>query len=323
VLAVVFLLHGGSTRRRALDLAALLLPAMLIVGAHAAWRHSYYSAWLPNTFAAKLGVPKLVLAEKGIRYVLIAAAAYAPLLIGVFVAAQRSGRSAGRSPAILLACAAWFVVYDIVVGGDHFALFRFLVPVLALCALPIGDIAASLASHGRRAPRGIALAAVLLVAGNAFTLASPAGRAGRSEVRQAAAWAKTGRWCAAELPAGSIASMVVGAIPYYCDRYTLDLLGLTDRHIATEGKIYLPAPAGHQKYDTDYVLERRPRYIFFLSAGMPYRPLFGSVGERNRWLDEKGFALRDLATDPRALETYEYRSVRLDDGTWIEFLERR
>jgi hypothetical protein len=39
------------------------------------------------------------------------------------------------------------------------------------------------------------------------------------------------------------------------------MLGLTDRHIAHDGAIEDPAPAGHKRYDADYVLANRPAFI--------------------------------------------------------------
>jgi len=64
-------------------------------------------------------------------------------------------------------------------------------------------------------------------------------------------------------PGESIAAMGAGAIAYYGDRETIDLLGLNDKHIA---RIETPAigtgTAGHEKRDPAYVLnERRPTYI--------------------------------------------------------------
>jgi hypothetical protein len=304
------------------DAAALGVPVLIVLGPHALWRHAYYGDWLPNTFAAKVGVPKTMLVVKGSAYIARGAAAYAPLLLALLFAARRAPSLARQDWIVPGSAAAWLTLYALLVGGDHFALFRFLVPALALLAVVAGRTAGRVLPP-QRPTRHVLAAAGLAVAVNAFVFATPQASAARSEVAQAAAWAKTGRWCAERLPPGSIASMVVGAIPFYCDRYTHDLLGLVDAHIARNGRIFLPAPAGHQKYDTDYILEREPAYIFFLSSGMPPVPLFRTVEDRRRWLDEKGFALEDLVTDARTLAAYEYRAERLPDGTWIEFLQRR
>ena len=337
-LLAAFILRDRSKGRTS-RLLALCLPLGMVLGVHALWRHSYYGTWLPNTFASKVGVPKGPLALKGLVYVATAAVAYAPLLVVMAVAIRSrsssrvrttnissgnpfQGLNPGRSLLIPGSCAAWIVVYATLVGGDHFALFRFLVPALALAAMLAGRLAVAHAGPQEGPRKRVAIIAVLLAV-NGFVVAGPQTAAARSEVGQAKAWANTGRWCAARLPPGSIASMVVGAIPYYCDRETVDLLGLVDPHIARFGKVHIAAPAGHQKYDTDYVLRRAPDFIFFLSSGMPFQPLFRTVEDRIRWLDDKGFALEDLVTDPRTLDGYVYRAEQLEDGRWVELLEKR
>jgi hypothetical protein len=50
-----------------------------------------------------------------------------------------------------------------------------------------------------------------------------------------------------------------GAGPFYAERYTIDMLGLNDLHIAhLPGKFY-------EKYDIDYVLAKHPDVIVLLS----------------------------------------------------------
>ena len=319
----------GVTPRLTSQFAALLLPTVVVLGTHLLWRHSYYGTWLPNTFAAKVGVPRHVLLVHGARYLAFAAITYAPALAALTLGWRRHTFAAappGRAvqhrleTRMLTLSAIWLAIYALVAGGDHFALFRFLVPCIALMSVVAGRLAARMVATGQLAPW---LAALIMIGSNGFVLISPQSAAARSEVQQARAWADTGRWCADALPPGSLASMVVGAIPFYCDRPTIDLLGLVDRHIATDGNVFTAAPPGHQKYDTDYVLGRRPTYIFFLSSGMPDEPLFRTVEDRQRWLDAKGHALEDLSTDPRTLEMYRYRAERLANGKFVEFLELR
>jgi hypothetical protein len=307
----------GGANRVTNRLTVLLFPTVVVLGAHLLWRHSYYGTWLPNTFAAKVDVARSVLLLHGARYLALAVITYAPALAALTLGLRRAGSSALETRVLTLS-AAWLALYAVVAGGDHFALFRFLLPSIVLLSVVAGRIAANLISSRRLAP---SLAALLMVGANTFVLVSPQSAAARSEVQQAIAWADTGRWCAATLPPGSLASMVVGAIPFYCDRPTVDLLGLVDRHVATNGRVFAAAPPGHQKYDTDYVLAKRPTYIFFLSSGMPTEPLFRTVEQRKRWLDAKGHALEDLSTDPRTLALYKYRAEQLANGKFVEFLE--
>jgi hypothetical protein len=208
----------------------------------------------------------------------------------------------------------------ILVGGDHFPLFRFFVPVLGLCAIVASRVSRALAAQSR-IPLAVAVAIVL--AGNSILLLTPDMQLASREAREAAAWARTGRWCAEHLEPGLVATLVVGAIPFYCNSPTLDLLGLVDTHIARSSEVFEHAAVGHQKHDTEYVLSRRPRYIFFTSSGQVTAPLFRTVDSRRRLSTRTTQALGELVTHPKTLADYEYRAEPLSDGTWVEFLELR
>jgi hypothetical protein len=81
---------------------------------------------------------------------------------------------------------------------------------------------------------------------------------GRGGHLAAAHWMKT------ELPPGSLIALgEAGLVPYYTKLPTLDLIGLTDKHIARrEGAI-------HTKFDADYVFARNPDYFFLLAQWSP------------------------------------------------------
>jgi hypothetical protein len=72
-----------------------------------------------------------------------------------------------------------------------------------------------------------------------------------------------GRWIEAHTPPDTlIATGLAGAIPYYAQRPTIDIMGLTDEHIAhTTGQNLGTGVPGHEKTDPDYVLSRRPDII--------------------------------------------------------------
>ena len=77
-------------------------------------------------------------------------------------------------------------------------------------------------------------------------------------------WVPIGKWLRTYArPGESIAVTAAGALPFYSGLYTIDMLGITDIHIAHRK---MPAGgagiAGHEKHDMDYVLSRRPTYIF-------------------------------------------------------------
>jgi arabinofuranosyltransferase len=326
---VAFIVH--RYRRQAPDsrqkLFTLVAP-LLLLGLHFLWRRSYYGSWLPNTYYAKVGVPVASRLRTGAAYGLGFAAAHAPAaaLVLAFVW-RRAGPGVigrGSAPALCLATVAAWAAYVTWVGGDHFALFRFYVPslpLLALASVPLIDRAAHARPWGR-IPRLLALPAALVLVGllNLLVYQLHGGKLARHEVGLARAWADVGRWLARNAPGdATLASPVVGAIPYFSGLTTYDMLGLTDHVVATRGRRHLAAAIGHQAYDTSYILKRRPTYIVYLSSGRYRRPDFGGEPERidKFW----AFAYYDLATDPRTKRLYDYAAVRMDDGRYIEMLK--
>jgi hypothetical protein len=66
-----------------------------------------------------------------------------------------------------------------------------------------------------------------------------------------------------------VAVEAAGALPYYSQRPTIDILGLNDRHIASLDVATIgQGKPGHEKIDIPYVLDRRPDIIPYFSA--PY-----------------------------------------------------
>ncbi len=59
-----------------------------------------------------------------------------------------------------------------------------------------------------------------------------------------------------------IAGLGIGVLKYCSNRHVVDMLGLTDLHIARHAKVPMgKGLAGHEKYDSKYVLSLRPKYI--------------------------------------------------------------
>lgn len=254
---------------------AIVLPWFL-------WRFSYYGDLLPNTFYAKTG-GGLRAALRGLEYAggfaLTLAVPFVLLVLGGFVKRTREpgnegtrerGSQGTRESAnqYLWSVVAVYTLYIIVVGGDHFPGYRFFVPLVPpLAVLLAAGLAASHAWLHRIAPRAATALLALALAGHAaLALGSSASYdaiiAGDHE--SAGIWGEIGAWLATETPPGaSVAAMGAGAIAYQSDRVVIDMLGLTDRHIAhmTVAGMGDGTP-GHEKRDPAYVLdERMPTYI--------------------------------------------------------------
>ena len=94
---------------------------------------------------------------------------------------------------------------------------------------------------------------------------------------QVAALSAQGEWFATTLPEGStIATYANGALSYHAgtDRIIIDMLGLTDEHIARSGRRLTgsAAPVGHRAYDYDDVARRRPDVVIFSGSGFRTTP---------------------------------------------------
>lgn len=262
--------------------AALFVP-------YFAWRWTYYGWPLPNTFYAKVGGTTDEW-RRGAEYVLRFLCLAAPLVAVVVIAAWRRGSDfAPRGLATVVVAQIGFVI---AAGGDLMPAFRFLAPVVPLLALLAADAIGRLASG-----RGLALATAGIAAwGLAGMRFDPDVHRRIHADRVVRAGTIVGTWMRANMPADAvIATNTAGSVPYYSGLRCIDMLGLTDAHIAhrripDQGR----GDAGHEKFDGAYILSRRPDYVQFGSALGSERPAFPS--DLDLW-QQPGFqALYELRT---------------------------
>jgi hypothetical protein len=229
----------------------------VIVGCHVLWRWHYYGDPLPNTYYAKVGYTVAQL-YRGAMYLRDFIVTYGVLLAGLF-AVVIVAREQVAELALIVAAYGGFVV---LVGGDSFPFFRFFAPVFPLGCLICG--------HGARLvlDRARSVAAWSLITAGCVAALFPTFFGFHRwrldhHVWDVEAWSALGEWLEADLGAGeSVAANPIGAISFHCSRPVIDMLGITDRHIARCDAEMGKGPAGHEKADGGYVLDRRPRYIF-------------------------------------------------------------
>lgn len=266
--AVIFvsILLDRRLRRRAL---IWLIPVALIYAPYFAWRYTYYGWLLPNTYYAKTGGGWSQLI-RGLTYIkhFYLWPGGAVTLLAIVPAAIRRNR---KTVLPLLTCLVW-TCYVAVIGGDGLAMYRFIVPVLPLWYLLAAEgLVLLLARPGKRAaiftarPARIAVITVCLL----MVLSRSLGSSERDfvhedRIRVQGNWVPIGKWLRHYAkPGETLAIPVAGAIPYYSGLYTIDMLGITDSHIAhVRIRDMGGGRAGHEKHDIDYVLSRRPTYFF-------------------------------------------------------------
>lgn len=122
------------TRHRTVrDVAAMVGPFGILVGAHYLWRHAYYGAWLPNTYYAKVTEPW---PDMGARYGASFLLEYGYYLILPFIALQwrrlRPPLTRRLGWLFVVCMAVHGAYYCLRVGGDHFEfrVFDFYAPVI-------------------------------------------------------------------------------------------------------------------------------------------------------------------------------------------------
>jgi hypothetical protein len=289
-------------------LARLLLPIAGIFGIYFLSRWYYYGWLLPNTFYAKVGSPSHAW-HRGILYIQdcfgtmglsslssAALAAWA-VCIALCVPLARRQKSEFAQALTLAAAAGFYLLYTVMVGGDHFQ-ERFIYHVFALvliaCLAPwalLARLAASWLPRGQRV-MGAAVALVCILFAQA--LARSPHHFGQAHA--VGAWRSLAEYLKQHAPPGAVlATDAAGVLPYYSGLRTIDILGLTDPVIAHREVPNLGSGvAGHEKSDPEYVVSKQPEYIA-------------------TWLDPDGYAGRGFGHLASFQEQYKLAAlVRID-----------
>jgi hypothetical protein len=145
-----------------------------------------------------------------------------------------------------------YMSFNLLVGGDWMLGYRFIVPILPLIVLPIG-VALSYLN------RPIAIGLTVILIAYSINLGLQLHEKAIKQVNSDTGDILMGQYIQSlKFPANTkIAVIDAGAIPYYANLPTIDMIGLNDRHISK-------LPGGFlQKYDNDYVLGQKPEIIQF------------------------------------------------------------
>ncbi|MFN7975565.1 MAG: hypothetical protein U0166_25030 [Acidobacteriota bacterium] len=312
----------GWFRRAPLRLVAFSATYVALLVPYLAWKLWYYGSVLPNTYYAKTG-GGVFQAWRGLSYV-TNGWSFVPLLFCIGIAGALFLRRGEPRPPVLVAAATvlgCFLAYVIQVGGDSLGKDRFLAPLAPFLFLATAVAVRRLGAS--RAWALIVLVLVLFVRDLAPLLDVVKNPNVWSRAKEAAEVHTRLGLCLKEhaRPGASIATSLIGRVPFYSGLKTIDKLGLIDPHIAHMGATGSGA-AGHEKFDPDYVLSLRPTYI-----------LGGKVGEvivapppEKRWVrwlrqhvsgdppqpekrsmkpEEHGYVLATIPCEPRPAQVWE------------------
>lgn len=292
------------------------LPGAAVVGGFTVWRLLYYGSPIPNTAYAKAGGVEVV-ERWGIPYLMEAAQGnwFVIAWLAVFAGALLDRRFLSRSLAVLALVPVW-AVYVVYVGGDYMPFHRLVVPILpVLFALAVAGFVrvAYAMPKGESSSGGRAAASVVLAAALAFPfLAGVPDQFEREEkvsenrIQTTERRMEMAAWFRENAPDALIARNGVGVFAYYSRAEIVDMLGLTDEHIARSGNKHPRALPGHQASDAEYILDREPDYIMLAEGG-----------------PNPGFASdRELVNNPRLREEYDRVRIEVANDREISVLRR-
>jgi len=311
----VTLLHRAFHRllveRRLLARSDLLriFSFLGLYGPYFLWRYNYYGYLLPNTFYAKVtteGVSAQI--ARGFAHLRTFLGVHLGWLLIAFALVPLLKRKVDFAWSYLVFVVSVYLSYIVYVGGD-WSVGRFFVPILPalylLVAMGVGEAYMSLQTWFKRRGREGYFRGVggLLTLGGIlalFTLSSLGGEQElfirRFQARKATrARVMMGRWLREHLPPDTfIAVDAAGQIPYYSDLKTLDMFGVNDEHTAhmkveTMGQ----GVPGHEKFDFDYIMWRRPDLIIVYGNFLDGSPIYERADDW-KWTEDE--ALRQFLT---------------------------
>ena len=258
--------------------AVYLVPTGLFI----LWRLSYYGYPFPNTAYAKTGFSSAYF-DAGWIYFKNFFAAY--MLYGIVFALplyllRKKENFFEISLMYLLTLA--YCVYIILVGGDVLKQFRFFLPILPYIYILFGkfleDIMLKMKS---KSSAGVAIALAITIAIGIFNYNSQKEAIKKDvetenglveKMKLAGAWfnkkqTQLGRPLV-------LAATTIGAVSYFSDVVVIDMLGLTDETIAHKPLQVpevsaLPLNWKERKYNAEYVLSRKPDYMYFSTGIKP------------------------------------------------------
>jgi arabinofuranosyltransferase len=310
--------------REARSLGMWIAAFALIYVPYFAWRYVTYDWIFPNTYYVKVG-SGIEQYSRGVKYTARFAMEYGVWILLAAPAAIALGTLRRLRAAYVLAIVVAVLAYVIYVGGDNLLRYRFFAPMLPLLYAVSLAGAASIARAIRlpdvpgwaAAAAGAAAFAALVLFTLEPTPRDLAIRFERETVRERVAM---GQWLRENVPSDTVIAVVpAGSIPYESRLTTIDMLGLNDEHIAHNGLVSPDRIAGHEKYDSAYVLRREPDIIVINDhfSKTPWRLSDYRVLEAQLIT-----AIPDMLKSPGLLQDYSPRSVEVRPGNWFNLFVR-
>lgn len=211
----------------------------------------YFGDPLPNTFYAKIGGWA---GTRGVVYCWLHLKHHPVLWLGLFASL---GLYKDMSVRLLWCILIPYLFYIISIGGDFKPTSRFLLPAGGLLvALTIQTVQ----HFSARWTRPIIISIICLALFSRTTLLSKTNSWAETRRNNLVARKVVGDWLARHTPPNTVLAMhSIGVVPFYAQRHTIDMWGLTNRTIAkTPTSSFGTGMAGHEKTNPTYVFSKNP-----------------------------------------------------------------
>ncbi len=266
LIPTVVILCGASPNERKIT-TLVIVTTLLFYGFYFIWRWHYYQQFLPNTFYAK-GIATKYLLTRGINSLnrFFFDQVLPVTVLSVFTVIHRRRE---RSLQLFL----WFVLirsFFVLLSGEAWmGYYRFSTPMLPLLGILAADAIVMLHRELKQCNASAYVTLPLFLA--IFTILHGIEKsnkhhpmAQRYAIGLQQAHIRLGITLRRYAPKNSVLACAdAGALPYYSGLTTIDIMGLTDRHIAH-------LPGRHwEKTDPTYILIRRPNFIVLSSKTSP------------------------------------------------------
>lgn len=291
---------------------------------HLLFRIWFYHDIVPNTFHAKVG-GGLEAIKRGLGYIAEFVAATWPLWLLAAIGASALLRDRGRPPRALIAIGVTliFTAYVVYVGGDYKPTFRFFatpaVLLAALAGVGVDSLARSLFAERSSLAWVMRFGLLALASLTLLINGQPAREFARWRADELPTHRAAGRWLKENFPPDTLlATGNAGVLPYESELTTIDMYGLCDKQIAQRVMPRMGlGPAGHEKGDGRYVLDRKPDVILIMRGRFSDQPLTrAQIGAVKHSVSEA-----ELWDDPRFEAGYKLESARLP-GFYFNYFRR-
>ena len=211
----------------------------------------YFGDPLPNTFYAKVGGWAW---ERGLLYCWAHFKHHPILWLGMFASIRLYKEKSVR---LLLWVLLPYLLYVISIGGDFKPTGRFLLPAGGLLVAITMQFVQSISSVRSKSVMILILCISLL---SRATLIPKTNQWAEIRRNNLIARKVVGDWLARFTPPNTVLAMhSIGVVPFYAQRHTIDMWGLTDRTIAkTPASDFGSGMAGHEKTNPEYVFSKNP-----------------------------------------------------------------